>query len=209
MHLVNGQGMPEHSAARACGQVDLDGLKDFVTAARQLQLHGQMTKELHIVAHRMEWGNDELFTLSTNLKLGLLDVSWNRNDDVDWVNLIRIVADFQCSPGQRRRHRHGEIFHPAPNRSSGVADCSFELIARGAALSAHDVRRLLRQPLRFALNIAYSHYGSDGARMVARAIEMGTWGTARGLVVRRPLRPFWRAELTEIHLCDVCSCQKY
>jgi hypothetical protein len=97
MHLVNGQGMPEHSAARACGQVDLDGLKDFVTAARQLQLHGQMTKELHIVAHRMEWGNDELFTLSTNLKLGLLDVSWNRNDDVDWVNLIRIVADFQCS----------------------------------------------------------------------------------------------------------------
>ena len=154
MHLVNGQGTPENSAARACGQVDLDGLKDFVTAARQLQLHGQMTKELHIVARRMEWGYHELFMLSTNLKLGLLDVSWNRNDDVDWVNFIKIVADFQCSPGQRRRHRRGEIFPTAPNRSSGVADCSFELIARGAALSAHDVRRLLRQPLRFALGNA-------------------------------------------------------
>ena len=26
--------------------------------------------------------------------------------------------------------------------------------------------------------------------------------------VRRPLRPFWRAVLTEIYLCDVCSCQE-
>jgi hypothetical protein len=30
----------------------------------------------------------------------------------------------------------------------------------------------------------------------------------RADAVRRPLRPFWRAVLTEIYLCDVYSCQE-
>eukprot|EP01047_Picozoa_sp_COSAG01_P001118 COSAG01_NODE_24_length_37608_cov_19.303154_5_plen_207_part_00 len=49
---------------------------------------------------------------------------------------------------------------------------------------------------------------------LARLVEFvaGAWGEQRyrarlfGVVVRRPLRPFWRAGLTEIYLRNVCSC---
>ena len=60
----------------------------------------------------------------------------------------------------------------------------FEFIAHGCNLRAPVLETLLEgTPMKFALDVSESNYGSDGARCFAKHCRLGVWPHCRGLVI--------------------------
>jgi hypothetical protein len=56
-------------------------------------------------------------------------------------------------------------------------------VCRGCNLPAPVLRKLMEIPTKIFLNISASNYGSDGARIFARNLQLGVWPECHGVVI--------------------------